>query len=90
MQIFLIDSSSAEWLTLLLKSYNLFHIIDFPTRMTKVSSSAIDNIFISYTRINSFQVLFLFNGLSDHEAQYLSVNNVFDWQTGNFRLVKKV
>jgi len=38
---FLIDSGSAQQLTLLLQSYNLFHIIDFPTRMTKVSSSAI-------------------------------------------------
>jgi len=75
---FLIDSSSAWQLTLLLQSYNLFHIIDFPTRTTKVSSSAIDNIFIDYSRINSFKVFSLINGLSDHEAQYLCVNNIFD------------
>jgi len=49
---FLIDSSSAQQLTLLLQSYNLFHITDFPTRMTKISFSAMDNIFIDYTRIN--------------------------------------
>ena len=46
-----------------------------------------DNIFIDYSRINSFQVFFYINGLSDHEAQYLCVNNIFDQQTG--RLVKK-
>jgi len=34
---FLIDSSSAQQLTLLLQSYNLFHVIDFPTRTTKSS-----------------------------------------------------
>jgi len=38
---YLIDSSSAQQLTLILQSYNVFHTIDFPTRMTKVSSSAI-------------------------------------------------
>jgi len=86
---FLIDSSSAQQLTLLLQSCNFFHIIDFPTRMTKVSNSATDNIFIDYNRINSFKVFSLINGLSDHEAQYLCINNVFDQQTGNFRLVKK-
>jgi len=31
----------------------------------------------------------LINGLSDHETQYLCVNNIFDWQAGNFRPVKK-
>jgi len=31
----------------------------------------------------------LINGLSDHETQYLCVNNIFDQQAGNFRLVKK-
>jgi len=64
--------------TLLLQSYNFFHIIDFPTRMTKVSSSSIDNIFIDYSRINSFKVFSLINGLSDHETQYLCVSNIFD------------
>jgi hypothetical protein len=59
-----------------LQSYNLFHVVDFPTRITKDSSSAIDNIFMEYGRVNTFQVFSLANGLSDHEAQYLSVSNV--------------
>jgi len=67
----------------------VFHIIDFPTRMTKVSSSTTDNIFIDYSRINSFKVFSLINGLYDHEAQYLQVNNIFVQQTGNFRPAKK-
>jgi len=53
--------------------------------MTKVSASA---IFIDQSRINSFEVFSLINGLYDHEDQYLCVNNTLDWQTGNFRLVK--
>jgi hypothetical protein len=88
--IFLIDSLSfAQQLTLLLHSHNLFHIADFPTRTTKDSSSATDNIFIDYNKINSFQVFSLINGLSDHKAQYLCVNNIFDQKTGYFRLVRK-
>jgi len=84
---FLIDSNSAQQLTLFLQSYSLFHINDFPTRTTKVSSSAIDNIFTDYSRINSLKVFSLINELSDHEAQYLCVNNIFDRKTVNFRLV---
>ena len=85
----LTDSSTAQQLTLLLQSYNLFHITDFPTTTTKVSSSATDNIFIDYSSINQFEVFSLINGLSDYEAQYLCVNNIFDRQTSNFTLVKK-
>ena len=62
---FFIDSSSAQQLILLLQSYKLFHITDFTTR-TQDSSSAIDNIFFDYSRINSFQVFCLINGRSDH------------------------
>jgi len=86
---FFIGSSSAQQLTLHLQSYNLFHTTDFPPGTTKVSSSAMDNIFINYSRINSIKVFSLIYGLSDHEAQYLCVNNIFYWQTGNFRFVKK-
>ena len=67
----------------------MFHIIDLLTRTTEVSRSAVDDIFIDYSRINSFKVFSLIFGLADHEAQYLCVNNIFDRQTGNFRLVKK-
>ena len=31
----------------------------------------------------------MINGLPDHESQYLCVNNIFDRQAGNFRLLKK-
>jgi hypothetical protein len=56
--------------------------------MTKISSSAVGNIFIDYNRIISIQVFSLIKGLSDNEVQYLCVNNIFDQQTGNFRLFK--
>ena len=65
---FLIDSSSARQLIFLLQSYNLFHVVDFPTRTTKDSGTAIDNIFIDFSRLNSFQIFPSISGLSDHEA----------------------
>jgi hypothetical protein len=46
---------------------------DFPTRTTKDSSTAIDNIFLDYSILNTFQVFPVINGLSDHDAQYLIV-----------------
>jgi hypothetical protein len=49
---------------------------DFPTRTTKDSRTATDDILIDYSRINSIQVFSLINGLSNHEAQYLCVNNI--------------
>jgi hypothetical protein len=85
----LIDSSPVQQLILLMQSYNLFHITDFPTRTTKGSNTAIDNICIDLSRINSFQIFSLTNGLSDHEAQYLRLNNIFYHQTGNYSIVKK-
>jgi hypothetical protein len=55
----------------------MFHTIDFPTRPTNSSSSATDNIFIDYFKVNSFEVLPLFNGLSDHNTQCLILNDIF-------------
>jgi len=49
---------------------------DFPAGTTKVSSSAIDNIFIDYDRIHSFKVFSLIYGLSDREARHICVNNI--------------
>jgi hypothetical protein len=63
--------------------------VDFPTRTTKDSGTAIDNIFIDFSRLNSFQIFPFINGLSDHEAQYLYINNIFKCQSGINRLVKK-
>jgi exonuclease III len=65
---FLTDSTRKMQITLLLQSFNLFHTVDFPTRVTNGASSAIDNIMIDITRINSFDVSSISNALSDHDA----------------------
>ncbi|PNF35250.1 hypothetical protein B7P43_G06859, partial [Cryptotermes secundus] len=86
---FLSNSNNVHQVISLLQTYNLCHVVDFPTRIAKVSSTAIDNIFLDYNRLNTFHVCSVNNGLSDHDAQYLVVNNVFGTQMKKNRLVRK-
>ena len=60
----------------LLASYNLYSVIDFPTRISSCSSTAIDNIFIDTFKNSEFTVKPLHNGLSDHDAQVLTFHNI--------------
>jgi hypothetical protein len=57
----------------LLNSYNLSSIVQFPTRTYKNSISAIDNIYIDTTKIPTYEVTPVINGLSDHDAQFLKI-----------------
>jgi hypothetical protein len=72
------ESILNQQITLPFQSHNLFQAINFPTRISKVYSSAFDNIFVDCGRINSHCVLPTINGLSDPEAQYLVLNDVFN------------
>jgi hypothetical protein len=53
---------------------NLKGIVNFPTRVTQISTSLIDNIFID-KNIN-YSVSPYINGLSDHAAQLLILPDV--------------
>jgi len=55
------------------KTYNLIGTASFPTRKTNASTSAIDNIFIARTK--NYIIYPFINGLSDHEAQILVIEN---------------
>jgi hypothetical protein len=83
------DSNFKLLLSCLLQSYNLFHVVDFPTRFNKTSCSTIDNIFIDNSRVNLFKVLPIINGLSDRGAQYLTLNDVFLLNKGNNSICNK-
>ena len=74
---YLKDSNHKMELSTLLQSYNMFNVIDFPTRICNESASAIDSIFIDSTRINLFSVAAIYNGISDHEEQYLVLEETF-------------
>jgi len=59
-------------LNALLNSYNLFSTVQFPTRTYRNSISATDNIFIDTTTIDTYAIIQVMNGLSDHDAQIIS------------------
>jgi hypothetical protein len=69
------DSSRKKQLNTLLLYFNLFYIIDFPTRNQNKSSSLIDNVFIDYTQSGKYLVYSSINCLSDHDAQLLIVKD---------------
>jgi len=60
----------------LLASYNLTSTVYFPTRIQNNSSTAIDNIFINVSKFDDYIILPIVNGLSDHDAQLITVNNI--------------
>jgi hypothetical protein len=60
----------------LLASYNLCSIVNFPTTVTNTSATAIDNFFIDNHSKEIYSIHSLTNGLSDHDAQVLTLNNL--------------
>ena len=74
---YLIESNHKNQLSSLLTTYNLSHTVDFATRIQNKSYTAIDNIFIDNNRLNSSYTTALINGLSDHDAQFLAINNTY-------------
>jgi hypothetical protein len=67
-----------QQIAVLFQTHNLFQSINFSVRVGKVSSSAVDNIFIDHGRIKSHYVSPVINGLPDYEAQYLVLSDVFN------------
>jgi hypothetical protein len=57
-------------------SFNLFPVIDFPTRSQNTSVSLIDNIFIDNSKSGKYLVYPMNNGLSDHDAQLLIIKTI--------------
>lgn len=52
------------------------HTVHFETRTQNKSSTAIDNIFVDDSRLESSFTSPLINGLSDHDAQLLTIHNM--------------
>jgi hypothetical protein len=71
---YLHSHSRKQQLDMLLANYNLTSIVNFPTRTVNGSSTAIDNFFIDLSR--NYTIKPLVNGLSDHDAQLLVMENV--------------
>jgi exonuclease III len=63
-----------QQLDMLLATYNLANIVNFSTRTVNGSSTAIDNFFIDLSQ--NYIIKPLINGMSDHDAQLLVMENV--------------
>jgi len=50
--------------------------VNFTTRCQKNSATAIDNIFIDIDRKNNYSICPIINGLSDHDAQLITLNTI--------------
>jgi len=68
-------SNKRKSLDNLLAMYNLTSTVNFPTRIVEKSISMIDNIFINASR--NYTIKPHINGLSDHDAQILTISNFF-------------
>jgi len=66
-------SNNRKPLDNLLAIYNLISMVHFPTRIVNSSISMIDNIFIDASR--NYTIEPYINGLSDHDAQILTIHN---------------
>jgi hypothetical protein len=69
------DSYRKYLLDSLLASFNLFSTVKFPTRIFKHSSTQIDNIYVNMYKFDFFVYPFV-NGLSDHDAQIITLTNI--------------
>jgi hypothetical protein len=70
------DTDKKKWIDAVLLTYNLSAIVHFPTRSQGYSSTAIDNIFNDTYKFIDYTASPLHNGLSDHDAQLLIINDV--------------
>jgi hypothetical protein len=57
------------------------HTVNFATRSQNDSSTVINNIFVNITRLSSPSTCPIINGPSDHDAQFLTVNILFQQLT---------
>jgi len=73
---YLNDNSSKHLLDSFLASFSLLSTVQFPTRIFNNSCTLIDNIYIN-TCNHDFTVHPLINGLSDHDAQIITLSNIF-------------
>jgi len=69
----LIDNTKKYQIISLLKTYNLDYIVNFPTRINAYTETTIDYIFLDRSKNENFIIEPYFNGLSDHDAQVLTL-----------------
>jgi len=77
-------------LNALLSSFNLSSTHYFPTRLQNKSATAIDNIFIDTSKFSNYVVSPLHNGLSDHDARLIKLNDIdIKIQNPKFKIIRR-
>jgi len=71
---YLENCNKRQQLDELLQTYNLIGTVSFPTRKSKASTTAIENIFIIRTK--NYNINPHINGLSDHETHIITVESM--------------
>jgi hypothetical protein len=87
---YLVNTNTKLQLDSLLLSYDLYNTVDFPTRISNYSSTAIDNIFIDKFKNVNFTIKPLPNGLSDHDAQILILHDIKIQNLETYHYTKKL
>ena len=70
---FMTDNTKKYQIMLLLQTYNLDYVLTFPTWISTVSATTIDNIILDRSKNDNMIVEPYYNGLSDHDAQLLTL-----------------
>jgi hypothetical protein len=68
---YLRENKNKSKLNMIMNTYNLEQVVDFPTRIFKDKVSQLNNIFLDRTKLHCISVYPIQNGLSDHDAQFL-------------------
>jgi hypothetical protein len=88
---YLTDKNKKNHLDTLLATFNLTHTVTFPTMLQNNSVTAIGNIFIDVTKHENYSILPIFNGLSDHDAQLIILNDIkVDIRNVRYKQVGKI
>jgi hypothetical protein len=88
---YLVHSARKSQLEALLKTYNLVSVVNFPTRIQQKSATAIDNIFLDTSKIRNYSISSITNGLSDHDAQSLTLHSIGTCRTSKKSiLIRKI
>jgi hypothetical protein len=74
---YFLNDNLKQQLLVLLRTFNLTHAVNFPTRIQNNHASAIDNVFVYESKLSSCITFPLFNALSDQDAQCLILDKYF-------------
>jgi hypothetical protein len=78
-----------QQLDVLLATYNLISTVQFPTRSSNGSFSAIHNVFIDKFHEGKYTLYPFINGLSDHDGQIIQLENItMQIQSSKTRIIR--